>query len=127
MTHRILIVDDQAAIRFAMAEYLAARGYRVDCAPDQETAKQLIVEQEYAVVITDLRLMGSDDTQGMELIEWLSVRSTGTRTILLTAYGAPAVEREASRRGADVCLDKPIPMAELALVVRRLIEKAAPD
>ena len=53
---RLLIVDDEDAILFAMTEYFSARLFAVDCARDREEAEALLAVRAYAVIITDLRL-----------------------------------------------------------------------
>lgn len=119
--HRILLVDDQPSILFAMSEYLAARDYVVDCAHDREEAVALLQRHAYGVVIADLRLTPALDDDGLDVLSAVRKRSPVTRTILLTAYGSPAVERDAHLRGADVVLQKPQPLSEIARLVEHLL------
>ena len=60
MDQRILVVDDEATILFAMKEYLSGGGFTVDCAAEREEAQALIANVSYCAVIADLRLLGSD-------------------------------------------------------------------
>lgn len=123
--HRILVVDDETSIRFAVREYLTAHGYAVDCARDRAEAMALLGQHPYGVVVVDLRLTAMDGDEGLDLIGYLRAQNPRTRTILLTAYGAPAIELEARRRGADVVLHKPQPLRELARIVEGLLANAA--
>jgi CheY-like chemotaxis protein len=111
--HRILIVDDEATIRFALREYLGALGYQVDCAAEREEAEALIAHVVYSAVLADLRLLGSDSREGLHVIASARERSQATRIILLSAYGA-GIEDEALAAGADRVLRKPRPLAEIA-------------
>lgn len=120
---RLLIVDDEEPILFALREYFSARSYEVDCASAREEAEELIAHRSYAAVIADLRLAG-DGHEGLDLVGYASGRSPDTRVIVLTAYGSPEIERDARRRGAEAFLHKPIPLAELERVVAGLV--AAP-
>jgi ActR/RegA family two-component response regulator len=72
-------------------------------------------------VIADLRLARMDDEAGLELLAAVRERWPSTRTILLTAYGSSAIEREARRRGVDVLLHKPRPLPEVARIVEALL------
>jgi two-component system response regulator PilR (NtrC family) len=120
--HRILLVDDQPSILFAMSEYLAARDYVVDCAHDRAEAVALLEQHAYGVVIADLRLTPARVDDGLDVLSAARECSRPPRTILLTAYGSPAVEREARRRGADVVLQKPQPLSAIAGLVEQLLE-----
>jgi DNA-binding NtrC family response regulator len=124
MHQRILVVDDEEAILFAMREYFTAHGYQVDCAPELEKAKVLLALARYTVVIADLQLTGSHGSEGLELVEYICKRWPSTRVILLTAYGSPDIEREARRRGADAFLRKQMPLSQIAHVVFKLPKRA---
>ncbi len=60
--------------------------------------------------------------EGLEVLDLVQRRSPAPRTVIVTAYGSPQVEREARRRGADAFLHKPVRLADLARVVAFLIE-----
>ncbi len=111
---RILIVDDEEAIRDATREYLTALGYQVDAAQEREEAEALLTTTTYDMAICDLRLTGVHGKEGLELVGYLRERCPWARVVMLTAYGSPDLEAEARRRGADVFLQKPVPLSELA-------------
>jgi CheY-like chemotaxis protein len=119
---QLLIIDDQETIRFSLKRYFGRMQYEVDCAGELEEAEALIAYTAYDLVIADLSLTAAGCSEGLELIRFLRTRWPRARVIILTAYGMPAVEREALRRGADVLLHKPQPLAELARVAGRLLE-----
>jgi DNA-binding response OmpR family regulator len=123
-TTRILIVDDEEPILFAMREYFAAKGWTVDCARETQEADALLSENEYGVAILDLRLSGTPGAEGLDLIESVRARSPQTRIILLTAYGSREIEAEALRRGADAFLHKPKPLSEVARIASGLMGRA---
>ncbi len=122
---KILVVDDESAILFAMDEYFSASGYEVDCAEGLEEAKARLETSGYQAVIADLRLTGSGGTEGLEIVERVRSHHPSTRVVILTAYGTPEVEREARLRGADVFLHKPVPLSELARVISGMILPSA--
>ena len=123
-TTRILIVDDEEPILFAMREYFAAKGWTVDCARETQEAEVLLSLNDYGVAILDLRLSGTPGAEGLDLIESVHARSPQTRIILLTAYGSREIEAEAFRRGADAFLHKPKPLSEVARIASGLMGRA---
>jgi len=122
MSDKILIVDDEEAILFAMRDYLTACGGEVDCAQDLDEAQALLSASHYAVVIADLRLTGLGGTEGLQLVSLVRNQSPGTRVVVLTAYGTQEMESEALRRGADAVLRKPKPLNQILQVVSGLVQ-----
>jgi DNA-binding NtrC family response regulator len=121
MPHRLLVVDDEAPILFAMREYFGARGYQVACARNLFEAGPLLEQGHLSAVIADLRLTGSHRAEGLEIVEWVRTHYPRTRLVVLTAYGSPEVEREARRRGVDAFLYKPTPLSQVERIVSDLV------
>jgi DNA-binding response OmpR family regulator len=122
---RLLVVDDEAAIRFALSDYFRECGWEVDSAAEKEEAEALLAHTEYAVVIADLRLTGIYGVEGLDIVQWSRHLRPDTRVVLLTGNGTPEIEAEARRRGVDAFLHKPLPLPELERVVARLTGRAA--
>lgn len=122
MSKRLLIVDDEESIRFAVKRYFTRIGFEVDCARELEEAEALVAHTVYGVVIADLSLTDSGSTEGLEIIRFMRRSCPGARVILLTAHGSATVEKEAYKRGADAFLHKPKPLQELARIVDQLME-----
>ena len=120
---RLLVVDDEAAIRFALSEYFRGNGWSVDSAAEKEEAEALLTCTEYAVVIADLRLTGISGVEGLDIIQLSRHLRPETRVVLLTGNGTPELEAEARRRGADAFLHKPLPLARLEAVIDSLVER----
>ncbi|MGH7592038.1 MAG: response regulator [Gemmatimonadales bacterium] len=117
----VLIVDDEEQILLAMQDYFTAIGCEVTSAREVEEAEALLATTAFDVVLADLRLGGVHDNEGIRLLSFVKERGLPTRMVLMTAYGAADVEFEARRRGADLFLHKPIPLADLARRALRLI------
>jgi len=122
---RLLIVDDEEHIRVAMRTFFSHRGFLVDSASEREEAEALLVNFTYACVIADLRLSAGHGADGLEILGFVKERCPDTRIILLTAYSSPAVEGEARRRGVDLFIHKPKPLAEVGRLVEGLMGRAA--
>jgi CheY-like chemotaxis protein len=123
MAHRLLLVDDETPILFAMANYFRAKGYVVDAAREREEAEALLTNVSYAAIIVDLRMTAVHGADGLEVVVYARERCPSARIIVLTAYGSPAAEAEARARGADAFLHKPQPLADLAQLLEALLGK----
>jgi DNA-binding NtrC family response regulator len=119
---RLLIVDDEAAIVAAARSYLTSHGYRVDGAGEREEAEAMLATTRYELVVLDMRMTGAHGREGLELLSYVRERCPWTRAVVLTAYGSTELEEEARRRGALAFLQKPVPLAELALTADLLLE-----
>lgn len=120
MRMRILVVDDEEPILFAIRDYFEPLGWQVDCAQELEEAEALLSHIRYTLLIADLRLTGIHSNEGLELIRFVRERSPWTRVIVLTGYGSVEIEGEAVGRGVDAFLQKPQPLAALAEIAARL-------
>ncbi len=121
MPRKMLVVDDEEPILFAMREYFTTCGYEVDCARELEEAEALISNMEYALVIADMRLTGIQGAEGLELVAFVRQRCFSARVIIMTAYGTAEAEGEARRLGVDSFLHKPQPLPEVAQIVENLL------
>jgi DNA-binding NtrC family response regulator len=113
---RVLIVDDDALIRWACAETLKDRGYRVTEAIDGRSALDAVARaiDPIDVILLDYRL---PDANGLGVLARLRSLSPDSRIVLMTAHGTPETARGALRMGAARIVDKPIEMQDLAGVV----------
>ena len=121
MKKRILTVDDENSILFAIRKYFTTCGYEVDCARELEEAEALLANRRYDIVIADLRLTGSSGREGLDVVRFLRERAPHSPIIMLTAYGSPEVESEAVELGANAFVQKPKPLSELADIVFNLV------
>src|SRR5215471_3643328 len=114
----VLIVDDDAAFRFAMAKALSRRGYTISEADSGEAALEALGATTPHVGLLDLRMRGLD---GLEVLR--KARSLRTRFIVLTGHGSVSAAVDAMKLGAFSFLEKPVD----AEVLGPLIEQAAAD
>ena len=117
---QVLIVDDEALIRWAVAETLGAQGYNVTEAGDGSSALREFSNSlgETDVVLLDVRLPDSDDLRVLSAMRRLS---PSTPVILMTAYGTPELMNEALRLGAFSLVNKPFAMSDLAPLIERAL------
>ena len=114
---RLLLVDDEEPILFAMAQYFRAIGCEVDCARGTEEADTLLAGAGYGGAIVDLRLTAQREGEGLGVVTAIRRRNPQATVVLLTAYGSPEVEREARLRGAHSLVHKPASLPDIASVL----------
>jgi DNA-binding NtrC family response regulator len=116
----ILVVDDEANARTALAELLRDEGYRVETAADGFKALGKLEETEPDLVLTDLKMPGMG---GLELLDKLRAQDDAAVIVVMTAFGAVDTAVDAMKKGAADYLTKPINMTELLLVLERELER----
>ncbi len=119
-TFPILIVDDEPNIRTGLARALECESYAISTAKDAEEAMQLFREIGHLLVLTDLKMPGSNS--GIDLIRTIKDERPETLIIVITAHGTIETAVEAMRLGAHDYLSKPIDLGTLRLQVRNAFE-----
>jgi DNA-binding NtrC family response regulator len=118
----ILIVDDEPATSWALAEGLTDDGFTIDTFRTAEEAWSWLQDGRSDLVISDLRLPGMS---GLEFAKKLRRGPHAQPVIIVTAYGTPEVLDELRGAGVADCFEKPFPIDVLRRSVRRAIEAAA--
>jgi DNA-binding NtrC family response regulator len=116
---RILIVDDHDQARQAMADTLHHAGHDVQSCSSAAAALQLMDDDEFQVVVTDLRMPGMS---GLELLRAITSRPSPPSVILVTAHGTVNLAVEAMRHGAFDFIEKPFAPNELESLIQRAIQ-----
>jgi two-component system, OmpR family, response regulator len=118
---RVLVVDDDPAMRRMVAEYLEAHGVRAAAASGRQEMAHVLAAGEPRLVILDLRL-GQED--GLDLLRELRARSD-VPVIITTGYRRDEVDRVVGLElGADDYLTKPFGLRELLARVRAVLRRA---
>jgi DNA-binding NtrC family response regulator len=116
----LLIVDDEAALRSAIAERLADHGFSVEQAGSGEEALQRLADFAFDVLITDLRLPGMN---GREVLDAALERYPDIIAIVITGYGTVKDAVEAIKHGAADFITKPFQFDALLHVLRSAVEQ----
>jgi len=116
----LLIVDDETALREAIAERLADHDFIVEQAGSGEQALQRLTDFAFDILITDLRLPGID---GAKVIESALERYPEIIAIVITGYGTVKDAVEAIKRGAADFITKPFQFDALLHVLRSALEQ----
>jgi two-component system response regulator AtoC len=115
---RILVVDDEALIRWSLVETLSDTGHEAIAVTDAESAVQVVTDAAvpFDVALLDLRLPDSND---LNLLSRLRRLTPVTRVILMTAFGTPEILQGAFDLGAYCVLNKPFEMSALSPLVAK--------
>lgn len=116
----ILIVDDEKNMCNLIETDLRLRGIQSKSCQSAEEALEAIHQQDFDVVLTDMRMPG---TTGLQLCEQLYQSRPDIPVIVMTAFGTLDTAIKAIRSGAYDFITKPIEMDLLAITLKRAIEK----
>src|SRR5690242_1011686 len=116
----VLLVEDEAPLREALAEQLSDRGYAVEQAESGETALAKLADFAFDVIVTDLRLPGIN---GSAVIDAALDRYPDIIAIVITGYGTVKDAVDAIKRGAWDFVNKPFQIDELLHVLESAIEQ----
>jgi DNA-binding NtrC family response regulator len=119
--HRILIVDDEKQMVRTLTDIVRLHGWEADGAFSGEEAVELVREQDYSVVLMDVRMAG---ITGVEALKAMKALRPGIRVILMTAYTATEILAEAEREGALRILSKPVALAGLLVVLEQATKES---
>jgi len=121
MTSKILVVEDEHAIRLALKGLLRREGHDVSVAEDGDVAIDRLREEVFDLVITDLAL--GRGKSGMDVLRAAKEERLETGVVMITAHGSEKIAVEAMKAGADDYVPKPFDNDELRVVVARSLER----
>jgi two-component system response regulator RegX3 len=119
---RILVVEDEPAIRTGLCDVLAYHGHEPAAVENGEDGLARALAEDFALVVLDVMLPG---VSGLDVCAQLRERRPRQAILMLTARGAEADVLEGFRRGADDYVTKPFSVAELVARVSALLRRSA--
>ncbi|GCE49667.1 DNA-binding NtrC family response regulator [Thermosporothrix hazakensis] len=122
MSEYVLIVDDEANMRWILSEALRTTGFEPESVASGQEALAKMAERTYQLVLLDLKLKGMD---GLATLRKLRERWPEVVVLMLTAYGTVASAVEAMQLGAADYLRKPFDIEELHFKIQRALERKA--
>jgi DNA-binding NtrC family response regulator len=117
---KVLLVDDEVSFATGLQRLLSRRGFDVKVAFDGLTALRFIAEEQFDVVVLDIKMPGMD---GIQVLKEIIRFSADIRVILLTGHYFSTEEEATLKQGAYAYLLKPYPIMDLV----NLIKAAASD
>ncbi len=118
MKARILIIEDDSAVAQALVKELRAEGYQADSEAKGDTGLARATEENFDLVISDLRLPGMG---GLELVEQFHRAKPDVPILLMTAHGTTETAIEATKKGAFDYILKPFEMGDFLTLVSKAV------
>lgn len=122
MTGRILIIEDEETLRESLERVLSKEGYDITSVDSAETALNLLEEDSYDLILTDVILPG---ITGIELLKKVKERSPDQIVVIMTAFASLETAVESLRAGAYDYIIKPVMHEEIKQVVKNALKQGA--
>lgn len=119
---KILVVDDEAVIREGIRRILEKEGYQVEPKSSGRVALERLQEEDFDLVITDLKMPGMG---GLELLKAIRILQPNVPVILITGYSTVETAVEAIKNGAFDYLAKPFTPAQITEKAQKALEQRA--
>jgi DNA-binding NtrC family response regulator len=115
---RIMVIDDESIVGKMIKSSFEKDGYVVEAFLDAKPALARLKEENFHVVITDLKMK---DIDGMEVLNTIKRDFPEIKVIMVTAFASMDAAVEAFRKSVDDFLAKPIKIADLKSIVKKLL------
>jgi DNA-binding NtrC family response regulator len=112
---KILIVDDEAAIRSALKEVLEYEGFTISEAPDGETALKMVLKESFDLIFCDIKMPKLD---GLDFLSELKKEEIQVPVVMITGHGTIDTAVEAIKRGAYDFIQKPLDLNRVLVSTR---------
>ncbi len=117
---KILVVDDEKAIRRSIKEILEFEKHAIDEAEDGQMALDMALKNNYDIILSDIKMPKLD---GIELLQKLIDNKVASAIIMMSGHGTIETAVDAVKNGAYDYLAKPIDLNRLLVSVRNALEK----
>ncbi|MCI0490264.1 MAG: sigma-54 dependent transcriptional regulator [Blastocatellia bacterium] len=117
--NRILIVDNEPAIRFGIRDFLESKGYSVEEAESCQGAEDIFRNSRPDIALVDYLL---DDGNALDILPRLKTVAPDVPIVILTGHGSIDLAVRAIKEGAEQFLTKPVELPALHLILQRLLE-----
>src|SRR6478736_6658814 len=116
--NKVLVVDDEPAVRFGIRDFLEQQGYEIEEAESCEDAQHLFRTTRPDIVIADYML---PDGTALDLLPRLREINSDIPLLILTAHGSIDLAVRAIKEGAEQFLTKPLELPALLVILERLL------
>lgn len=118
---KILIIDDEKAIRGSLKEILEYEKYKVDQAEDGEEGLSKLSKEKYDIALLDIKMPNMD---GMEVLQKAMEAGVDTQFIMISAHGNIETAVEATKLGAFDFIEKPPDLNRLLVTIKNALDKS---
>ena len=118
---KILIVDDERAIRNSLGEILSDEGYEVETAEDGPSALAKVDKDRFDVIFCDIKMPGMD---GTEVLEKLVADGVDSAIVMISGHGDIDTAVECIKKGAFDFIQKPLDLNRILITIKNASDKA---
>jgi DNA-binding NtrC family response regulator len=116
--HKVLVVDDEEALRTVLSGELVNEGYSVGNAADGDEAIAIIKQQPFDIVLLDIKMPKVD---GFEVLKFIKKDYPAIKVIMLTAFADLKNAIESKKLGAEDFISKPYDLVDLLTTIERVL------
>ncbi|MEX1139599.1 MAG: response regulator [Bacteroidota bacterium] len=116
--NKILVVDDEEALRTVLSAELEGEGYQVSTAGDGDEAIKIIGTQQFHLILLDIKMPNVD---GFEVLKFVKLHQPATKVIMLTGFADLKNAIESKKLGAEDFVSKPYDLVDLLTTVERVL------
>ena len=120
MTHKVLIVDDESAIRESLSGVLEDEGYKTFVAENGQQGLDIASAEKPDLVLLDIWMEGMD---GLEVLSRLKRRNPELPVVMISGHGTIETAVQATQKGAYDFIEKPPQVDRLLLTISRAIRE----
>lgn len=118
LKNKILVVDDEDALRMVLSAELEGEGYQVSTAADGDEAIKIIGAEQFHLVLLDIKMPNVD---GFEVLKFVKQHQPATKVIMLTGFADLKNAIESKKLGAEDFVSKPYDLVDLLTTVERVL------
>lgn len=117
---KILIIDDERAIRNSLSEILADEGFEVDTAEDGAKGVEMAEKEKYSVVFCDIKMPNMD---GLEVLDAFREKGIDAAVIMISGHGDISTAVECIKKGAFDFIQKPLDLNRILITIKNATDK----
>ena len=118
---KVLIVDDERAIRNSLGEILSDEGYTVDKAEDGAIGLDLALKERYDVIFCDIKMPNMD---GLEFLDKLTAEGCDAPVVMISGHGDIETAVDCIKKGAFDFIQKPLDLNRILITIKNATDKA---
>ena len=119
---KILVVDDERAIRNSLKEILSDEGYEVDTAEDGAAGFTLAERERYNIIFCDIKMPGMD---GIEFLDKVMEAGLDSAVVMISGHGDIDTAVECIKKGAFDFIQKPLDLNRILITIKNATEKVS--
>ena len=119
---KILIIDDERAIRNSLGEILSDEGYEVDVAENGSQGISMVDKEKYSIIFCDIKMPGMD---GIEVLDKLAEMGCDAAVVMISGHGDISTAVECIKKGAFDFISKPLDLNRILITIKNATDKVS--